>query len=411
MTVAGDPNAPEAPAPRLNALQPTYNLYQAGDGQWFVLGALPQTNLPSRLINGLGVDRILQQAQVAHAEDIFQPENEENLRQALETIFLEKGRAEWMKFLDQLGIPCGLVSDRDEWINHPHLAAMGLRFEITEPGRRHVVMPGILIDMAKTPGRIVAPAPRLGEDDGLLRSGTPTPQPPNGDASQKPTDGGVKSGPQGGPLAGLRVLNAGAFIAGPAVGYLLAELGADVIKVEPPQGDPFRVAWICIYRVADGWVRVRILNLTGSHEERIRDLICRTLSIDPQTAREDPGNWPVDLESALSRMTVDEALRIFDSEGLAAVSVQSEGALRRDDRLLSGGLLETHLRSDGRAYVTAGRLASFSRTPRQGTLVAPGVGQHTRSILQSVGVGSAELDELLARNIAVEGPAMDPVFL
>jgi crotonobetainyl-CoA:carnitine CoA-transferase CaiB-like acyl-CoA transferase len=36
------------------------------------------------------------------------------------------------------------------------------------------------------------------------------------------------------PLAGVRVLEIGAFIAGPFAGQLLGDLGADVIKVEPP---------------------------------------------------------------------------------------------------------------------------------------------------------------------------------
>jgi len=44
-----------------------------------------------------------------------------------------------------------------------------------------------------------------------------------------------------GPLAGLRVLEMGALIAGPFCAKILAEFGADVIKIEPPgQGDPLR---------------------------------------------------------------------------------------------------------------------------------------------------------------------------
>jgi formyl-CoA transferase len=44
------------------------------------------------------------------------------------------------------------------------------------------------------------------------------------------------------PLAGVRVIEVATFITGPYAGMLLAALGADVIKVEPPgSGDPFRL--------------------------------------------------------------------------------------------------------------------------------------------------------------------------
>lgn len=43
-----------------------------------------------------------------------------------------------------------------------------------------------------------------------------------------------------GPLEGIRVVVFGSFIAGPFAGQLLADMGADVIKVEPPAGDPWR---------------------------------------------------------------------------------------------------------------------------------------------------------------------------
>ena len=43
-----------------------------------------------------------------------------------------------------------------------------------------------------------------------------------------------------GPLVGLKVLEIGHYIAAPFCTRILADLGAEVVKVEPPGGDPFR---------------------------------------------------------------------------------------------------------------------------------------------------------------------------
>ena len=41
-------------------------------------------------------------------------------------------------------------------------------------------------------------------------------------------------------LAGVRVLDLSQFLPGPFATQLLADMGADVLKVEPPAGDPLR---------------------------------------------------------------------------------------------------------------------------------------------------------------------------
>ncbi|KVX06229.1 CoA transferase [Alcaligenes sp. 1735tsa3] len=62
------------------------------------------------------------------------------------------------------------------------------------------------------------------------------------------------------PLKGIKVLELGSLIAGPYAGSLLAQFGADVIKIEPPgKGDPLR-RWRQLHKDTSLWWRVQSRN-------------------------------------------------------------------------------------------------------------------------------------------------------
>ena len=65
-----------------------------------------------------------------------------------------------------------------------------------------------------------------------------------------------------GALAGLRVLDLSWGVAGPMTAMLLADSGADVTKIEPPGGDPFRAQ--LGYRVWQRGKRSAALDLKGA---------------------------------------------------------------------------------------------------------------------------------------------------
>lgn len=227
-----DPSAPEptsavGPAGR----HPAYAPYRCGDGRWLMLAAL-SAKFQAAAFDVLGVGDILNDPRIGgDSAHLLLPENRDWVRRRVAAAFLARDRDEWLALLDRAGCPAGPLGDRDAWLDHPQIRALGMRAEVDDPERGRVVMPGIPLGLSATPGAIRSPAPRLDEHAADAGRWPARPRPSR-----------VAAGERQGPLAGYRVLDLGAVVAGPYAGFLLAELGAEVIKVEPPSGDFFRVS-------------------------------------------------------------------------------------------------------------------------------------------------------------------------
>lgn len=88
-----------------------------------------------------------------------------------------------------------------------------------------------------------------------------------------------------GPLAGVRVVELGNLIAAPYAGMVLADLGADVVKIEPPTGDlgrhfgPYLHEESAFFLSVNRGKRSISLDLSDPSHQRIAVAICRDADV------------------------------------------------------------------------------------------------------------------------------------
>ena len=124
------------------------------------------------------------------------------------------------------------VSTVDGLITDPQLASRDFFVEIDRGVGAKALMPGAPFRHSLTPWRLRREAPRVGEHEAEIRAELAEPVEPVGADSRVPLRAASDASPSAGALAGLRVVEFGAGMAGPWVGRLMAYCGAEVVKVE-----------------------------------------------------------------------------------------------------------------------------------------------------------------------------------
>jgi crotonobetainyl-CoA:carnitine CoA-transferase CaiB-like acyl-CoA transferase len=234
-TFVVDPaNTASAPPPGPGGPNQFYTRYRTSDGLWLFLGSLTP-KFQYRALRALGLDGLLQDARLAGGlEKPLDADTKAWLRGEMTAAFASNTREHWLQKLREADCPAGPLLSREDWLDHPQIQAIGMRQTVQDPERGEVVMPGMPLVMTGSPAIEPSPAPVLDADAGYVWS-------PRGVNDQPPAPIGDPPRNAAGPLAGVRIIDLGTILAGPFAGSLLSELGADVLKVEPLEGDSFRV--------------------------------------------------------------------------------------------------------------------------------------------------------------------------
>jgi formyl-CoA transferase len=154
---------PLGTAHRLSA---PYQAFPCADGYITIGGA--SDRVFTRLASLLGHPEW--PADPAFATNTARVAHRDELAARISTITRTASCAEWLRRLDEAGVPCGPINDFRAVFADPQVAARGMTVEVDHPSLGRLRTLGSPLKLSATPLDPVRPAPRLGEHtDGVLR--------------------------------------------------------------------------------------------------------------------------------------------------------------------------------------------------------------------------------------------------
>jgi len=216
--VVGEGIAPHVFQTHPSGSAPFYSVYECQDGEYIQLGCVHEAFIAA-CANLMGIGDMLKEPRFLQGRADLQ-----EMRDVLTGIMKTRTQAEWAAAFEAADVPFAPARHAEQGLDDPQVIHNGMVHKLADPERGEVVQMGPPIRFTETPAAPTGP-----------RAAKAAPPPTLAPLAQ--TARPAQAGDDAPPLAGVRVLEITNLIAGPTSGRLLADLGADVIKLEPPGGD------------------------------------------------------------------------------------------------------------------------------------------------------------------------------
>lgn len=224
---------------------PYFRLYQGADGTWFYLAALSPA-IFTRALDAIGrIDVMVREDVAGEFANLLQPRVREEVSAELEKTFLSRPTGEWLGILRSADVPAAPVWSRRQWLD-AGIGPAGRQCRFEHPTLGSLSVPGPPLHFPLSP---------------MLTDGSVPSEQPLWGGQALAANVCLDTAPL--PLEGVRVVDLSSFYAGPFSTALLADFGADVVKVEPVDGDPYRVFAVS-YAVVNQRKKIVSLDLTDS---------------------------------------------------------------------------------------------------------------------------------------------------
>ena len=121
-----------------------------------------------RFCRTLGDDSLAQKPEYRTAE--ARSKHRDALNAEIETHLQSRTGAEWVEYFNKVGVPCGPIYSIDRVFADPQVRHLGIAQTVAGNGKPKLTLVGQPMSLSRTPSRLAAPPPRLGQHtDAVLK--------------------------------------------------------------------------------------------------------------------------------------------------------------------------------------------------------------------------------------------------